>query len=135
MGRHVFEFTDPEARPKVQEALDRVFKEGRAHAYETRAVGPHGTMAWYDTRVGHVKIGDEVVGATFIATDVTGRRNAEQRQRVQHEVTRVLAEAGSLDEAMPRLFQQVCEGLDWQVGLLWEADPAANALRLVNWWH
>jgi len=63
IGKHVFEFTAPEAKGKVQEALDKVFTEGKSHAYETQAVGPHGTMLWYDTRVGPVKIRDEVTAA------------------------------------------------------------------------
>src|SRR5262249_31627834 len=133
--KHVFEFTHPGTRAKVQEALDRVFKQGRSHAYESYAVGPNGTLAWYDTRVGPVKIAGEVVGATFIATDITERRNAEQRQMVQHEVPQVLAEAASLHEAVPRILWRVCEDLDWQVGILWKVDPAAGVLRLIDSWY
>jgi PAS domain S-box-containing protein len=135
IGKHVFEFVHPGTRTKVQDALDRVFKQGRSHAYESYAIGPNGTLAWYDTRVGPIKIGNEVVGATFIATDITERRNAEQRQMVQHEVTQVLAEAASLKEAVPRILWRVCEDLDWQVGILWKIDPVANVLRLVDSWY
>jgi PAS domain S-box-containing protein len=256
IGKHVFEFTDPETRGKVQEALDKAFKEGKSHAYETRAVGPNGGEAWYDTRVGPIKIGDQVTGATFIATDITERRaadkalreseerwrslvanapdiittvdregrllsinrlfssrledlvgkpvygfvppefvervrlaidtvfregrsvsyetlsggangskawyssrvgpimldgrvaaatiistditerwKAEQRQKVQHEVTRILAESASLEEAVPRMLEAVCEGLDWQIGLLWKVDGEAGVLRLADERH
>ncbi|MBI3855759.1 MAG: PAS domain S-box protein, partial [Planctomycetes bacterium] len=135
LGHHVFEFTPPSAHPEVQRALDLVFKEGRPHAYETRAVGPNGSLSWYHTRVGPIKVGPEVVGATFIATDITERRKAEQRQKVQHDVTRILAEAPSLEEAAPRILRHFCEELDWKLGFLWRADPGADALRLAQAWH
>jgi PAS domain S-box-containing protein len=134
LGRQVFDFMPPDAREQVQQALEKVFREGKPQAYETRAVGPNGTVAWYATRVGPVVIGNEVVGATFIATDITERRKAEQRLKVQHDMTQLLAEAASLEEAVPRILRQVCQGLDWQVGILWKTDPATGLLRFAEAW-
>jgi PAS domain S-box-containing protein len=135
LGRRVHEWVPPDVVPKVNAALENAFKAGKSSSYETLSQGPNGTSAWYITRVGPVKVGDQVVCATFIATDITERWKGEQRQKVQHEVTRVLAESPSLHDAAPRILRTICEELDWQVGILWWADPVANVLRLAEAWH
>lgn len=135
IGRPVFEFIPEGSKETVLMALEKVFKEGKSQAYETRAIGPSGTLAWYNTRVGPIVIRGEVVGATFIATDISERRMSEERQKVQHESTRILTEAGSLEEAVPRILQRVCDSLDWHLGMLWKIDPVANVLRLSYAWH
>jgi PAS domain S-box-containing protein len=135
LGKHVFNFTHPDAHPEVQRALEKVFKERQSCAYETRAIGPNGSTAWYATRVGPVMIGNEVAGAMFIATDVTERRRADQRQQVQHAVTQVLAGAASLEEAMPLILQRVGSELGWSAGLMWRVDPDTDALRLAEAWQ
>jgi PAS domain S-box-containing protein len=134
LGKTVFDYVPPDVKDQVQQALEKVFLEGKPQAYEARAVGPNGSMAWYSTRVGPVVIGSEVVGATFIATDITERRKAEQRLKVQHDMTQLLAEAASLGDAVPRILRQVCEGLDWQVGILWKTEPATGILRFAEAW-
>jgi len=133
IGASIFDFVPPESRPVVRTALDQVLKDGSPSSYETRAIGPNGTIAWYSTRVGPVVVRGEVVGATLIATDVTARRRAEGLQGVQHEVTQILAEEASLEEALARLVKGVCELLDWHVGLIWVAAP--GQLRLERSWN
>ena len=47
------------------------------------------------------------------------------------EMTRVLADAPTIEIAVPRILQAICEGMDWQVGLAWEVDEGKpNVLRL-----
>jgi len=135
LGRRVQEYVPPHVLPKVNGALEKAFREAKSSSYETLSLGPNGTNAWYITRVGPVKVGEQVVCATFIATDITERWKGEQRQKVQHEVTQILAEAGTLDEAVPRIFRSVGEHLGWQLGFLWRLDPAANELRVAHDWH
>src|SRR5207248_2204593 len=134
IGMKVSDFIPADGKQAVQDILERVFRDRKAISYETQAIGPNGTVSWYSTRVGPVQIGEQVVAATYIATDITERRQAEQRQQVQHAVTQVLAEAASLDEAIPRILQRVGSELDWPVGILWKVDPAANVLRQAEAW-
>lgn len=60
---------------------------------------------------------------------------AERRWMTQYEVTQILAESDSLSHATPRLLQVVCNGLDWEVGLLWKVDDSARVLRCVELWN
>ena len=67
--------------------------------------------------------------------DLTERKRAEQRLLTHYAVTRVLAEAGSLREAAPRLLQAVCESLGWDYGEVWLFDPQNEVLRCFGLWH
>lgn len=52
------------------------------------------------------------------------RWRAERRVSAQHQATRVLAEATSTPEAMPKLLQVLGETLGWRLGFFW--TPAAE---------
>jgi PAS domain S-box-containing protein len=135
IGRRAHDFVLPETVPQMEAALRKAFQEGLSSSYETQSGGPNGSKAWYITRVGPVKVGGKVTCATFIATDITERWKAEQRQRMHHEVTQVLAEAPSLQAAAPRILRSFCEALDWQSGVLWWVDAPSNVLRMADGWH
>jgi PAS domain S-box-containing protein len=74
-------------------------------------------------------------GAVAIFRDVSRRKRQERRQHAQYAVTRVLAEAATLDQASPRLLQAICESNGWQMGAVWNVDRQANVLRCVDVWH
>ena len=44
---------------------------------------------------------------------------AESQLAAQYQTARVLAQAGSLGEAQPRLLAIYCDQLGWQVGAVW----------------
>ncbi len=67
--------------------------------------------------------------------DITARKQAESRQAAQYAVARVLAEAGTLDEAAPRIIQAVCASLQWDIGAIWQLDPQTEMLRCVDVGH
>ena len=70
-----------------------------------------------------------------VARDVTQRKEAERRLSTGYAVTRVLAEAESLEAAAPLILMAICEGLSWDLGVLWRVDEAAGVLRCMNVWH
>ncbi len=72
---------------------------------------------------------------TASVRDLTEQKRAERRLAAQHAITRILAEAPSLQAATPQLLQAICESLDWQVGQLWRRDRTANVLCYVERWH
>jgi PAS domain S-box-containing protein len=78
---------------------------------------------------------DAVRGSVIVFRDVTERRRIERRQAAQHAVTAVLAEAGSLAEATPRLLEAIGQSLASDWGALWQFDQAAGALRCVDVWQ
>lgn len=66
--------------------------------------------------------------------DLSRHRHAERRLRTQHALTRVLAEAPTWEAAVTPLLRVLCEGLGWEVGVLWEAEPDAPVLCFGGAW-
>jgi len=54
-------------------------------------------------------------------------------REVEHAATRVLADAQSLNEAMPRILEGICTALGWEVGALWTLR--GRRLRLAEIWR
>jgi PAS domain S-box-containing protein len=63
------------------------------------------------------------------------RQREEQRKNAQYAVTRVLAEATNLVDAVPAILQSLCESLGWQLGVIWQVDHHHKVLRHVNSWQ
>ncbi len=70
-----------------------------------------------------------------VARDVTERKRAERRTAAGYAVTRVLAEADSLETATPQILSAICESLDWEVGAIWRLDENAQVLRSLRVGH
>jgi PAS domain S-box-containing protein len=63
------------------------------------------------------------------------RKQAERRLALQYDVARVLAETATLDEAIQKILQTICESLGWEVGAIWNVDRRANVLSCFDLWH
>ena len=55
-------------------------------------------------------------GCVTTIADITQRELLEQRQAMEHKVTRLLAESESLEDVMPKLLQIICEALGCACG-------------------
>jgi diguanylate cyclase (GGDEF)-like protein/PAS domain S-box-containing protein len=70
----------------------------------------------------------------LVSRDISERKRAEQRERMEHAVTRVLAESETLAEAIPKIVQTICETLNWDCGARWSLDEQQNAICCVETW-
>ena len=66
---------------------------------------------------------------------MTERRHAEHRLVVQHRVTRILAEAATVEEAIPKILEMMGEWPGWDLGALWQNDRHAGVLRCAELWR
>jgi signal transduction histidine kinase len=71
---------------------------------------------------------------------LVARRTAELAQAnqwlmAQHVVTQTLAEAATLEQAVPNVLRAVCEFLKWDFGALWSIDREKDLLRCAEVWH
>ena len=78
---------------------------------------------------GHIR------GALVTFIDITARKQAERRIRVQHDVARVMAEAADLEEARLGILQAVGENLGWELGALWTVCRRRGVLGCGTIWH
>ena len=68
-----------------------------------------------------------------IVEDINERKEAEHRQAMEHAVTRVLAEAETLAEAIPKIVATICETLKWHCGARWARD-GTGIMRCLECW-
>jgi PAS domain S-box-containing protein len=69
-----------------------------------------------------------------VVRDITDRKMSERRRAARYAARRALADARDLTSAAPVLLQAVCQQLDWDAGILWSVDSAANVLRRAAEW-
>src|SRR5688572_3915058 len=73
-------------------------------------------------------------GYRGIGRDITARKRDEELQRLEHSVTRCLAEAESADAGISAVLRAICETLGWECGRFFQADERAGVLRFGTAW-
>jgi PAS domain S-box-containing protein len=76
-----------------------------------------------------------IIGASKIARDVTGRVRTERRRATQYAVTNLLAASWTLAEVATELLEVMASSGDWAFAAIWTYDEAARGLRCRNVWH
>jgi PAS domain S-box-containing protein len=84
--------------------------------------------------VSPARIGETYIFSAFVR-DITDRRRDERRLASQYAVTRVLSEALTLEEAVPKIIQAVGESLEWDLGVFWRLDKQSGILRHLHYWQ
>ena len=74
---------------------------------------------------------DRLVGEVV---DTRAQARAAEQARAQHDAARALAEASTLEEAAPRIVEAIGGALGWDMGVLWQVDEPARALRAAAYW-
>ena len=75
-----------------------------------------------------------IAGLVGAIIDITERKQAEQSQAIEYEITRLLAEAHTVEEVMPEVIRSLCEGLHYSYGARWVHQPKEHILRSVESW-
>jgi PAS domain S-box-containing protein len=132
MARHVH----PEDSDRTNEAVGNSFRDKAEMVLDFRHVMADGAVKYIHT-IGHPVLDKTGALVEYIGTvvDVTERRRAEQRLLVQYRVTRILADAATVEEATPKILQAMCECFGWDLGAVWRIDPKACVLRCAEVWR
>ncbi len=96
----------------------------------------NGDLYWEQANISPIKDRDGTI-THFLGykEDVTNHRHNAQRISTEHAITTILAEAGSIAEASPKILKAVCECLGWDYGEIWQVDRDAQLLRNIEIWH
>ena len=117
-------------------AIARAIAERGHYRAEYRIVLPDGSYRWVISRGEAVyKTGGECVRLTGVTVDITDRKWAESRLRVQYQIARVLSNSASLADAAPALIQTICQCFDWHCGEMWQVNSEAEVLEYLEGWH
>jgi PAS domain S-box-containing protein len=126
-------YVDPAQREALLEALR---EEDVVSNFEFEVHRADGRIIWLRENVRAVR---DASGALLYlegtVEDVSAHWWGEQRRRLQYATTRVLGEAASVAEARPKILQNICEILEWDLGAVWDVDRADVVLRCVEIWH
>ena len=138
LGRVLSETIIPERDRQAHEQGIREFLRTGAGAILNRRieiVARHrdGREFPVELAVSPAKIGDAYIFSAFIR-DICARRRAERRLISQYEVTRVLSEATTVEEAAPKILQAIGETLEWDLCIFWRVDKANGVLRCLDLW-
>jgi PAS domain S-box-containing protein len=76
----------------------------------------------------------EIGGLIGTIVDITERKQAEQREAIEHAVARFLGSSESLADAIRGIMQVMCERLDWACGARWSLDEKENRLHCIETW-
>ena len=75
--------------------------------------------------------GGEVTSRVVTFRDVSEAKLAEQQRAVQYQAAQVLAGAGTVRDALPRLLGLLCDPLGWQLSLIWQPADDGTVLHCV----
>jgi diguanylate cyclase (GGDEF)-like protein/PAS domain S-box-containing protein len=110
-------------------------REGRRCESQFRIVLTGGDICWVHavaepvvSENGHMAL----LRGTFM--DINERKQLEHRQALEHNVTRVVAESETIDDAMPKIIKMVCENFGWDCGAYWRWDKRDRLLRCSDTW-
>jgi len=103
---------------------------GTTHGYGGfRDYGPNEALLFLQAYVANLAI-----TALSLAAIVTERKHAGLHLTGSLSVTRILAEAPALDDAVPRIIQRICDTFEWEVGAMWRLDDRSNVLKCFKVW-
>jgi PAS domain S-box-containing protein len=134
----VFVIVNERSRRPVENPVERVLRDGTVAglANHTVLLARDGREIPIEDSAAPIRTAEgPVIGAVIVFRDITRRARAERRQELQQGVTRVLAEATTLHEALPQVLPLIGEGLGWDFAAFWSVDPASGVLRCEDAWH
>ena len=126
----------PQDRERVFAELAQIFRDKSEYEQRYRIVLPDGTVRHLHS-IGHPVLNQAGDLVEYFGTvmDVTERKHAEHRLVVQHRITRILAEAATVEEAIPRILEMIGKWPGWDLGVLWQNDRHAGVLRCAELWR
>ena len=114
----------PDDRERVLELVDHCNHTGAPFRADYRLIRADGAVVWVqdESLIVHDEEGRPLFTQGYLL-DVTEKKQAELRLLAEHSVARVLADAISVESAIPRLTEAVCATFGWATGRAWLRDP------------
>jgi PAS domain S-box-containing protein len=134
VGQHMSVFYVPEdvAEGVPERELEAAARDGQVEG-ESWRLRRDGSRFWAAVTLRALRGRDgRLVGYAKLVRDTTGRKRAEMRRAALDGLARALSEAGSSEEALPRVLAEVGPALGYDLAVAWEAR--AGRLELAARW-
>lgn len=109
-----------------QEDLERMlssysasFENREVFEIEYRIKSAEGDYRWILSRGIPRYAGGEFAGYIGIAIDIQEKKRTERYLNIQYSVSKSLAEATTTEEALRRVLENICTGVNWKFGIAW----------------
>ena len=132
---HCLEHVKPEDLAPLRSALATIIGGACDIEAEFRVVGAGQRLRWL--RLQTLPRGDNGLVAGML-TDITFVKHAAMRNKFNFALTQYLVGADTVDEAIVKIIQLVCEDLGWEWGAFWalaQRPGCADLLRCSYSWH
>jgi PAS domain S-box-containing protein len=117
-------------RQAVLSQVDRIVKGESPFPLEHRIIHKNGDIRWIrNVPVPQRASNGELLSYNGLISDITELKRAERLLAVQYAVTRALAEAGTLPEALLRILKAICESCPWDWASFWAYNPEKHVLE------
>lgn len=107
----------------------------KRHEVELRIQHKHGHYVTVLARATAARdASGRVVRMVGTHTDISDQKRASQRLAAQYAATRVLAEATTIKETVPRFLDAICQSAGWDLGCTLVGDSSGQHLRSLSIW-
>ena len=132
VGRHISMIIPEERADEEKTILARVLAGERLEHYETERVTKDGRRLHISLTVSPIFSGDEIVGASVVARDISERVRARRRAERLQEVTSALSREVEPERAIEILLDSAIDALGADAATLGLVDPAEDSVELVG---
>lgn len=133
VGRNITDFHYD--REVIEDILERLRAREVLRDYEARLRCKDGSLKIVRIDSSAYFEDERFVHSRCFTRDITERRRIEHRLALQYAITRIVSRSIDFVEGTHEILETVCEGLGWQVGVLWSVDHQEKVLRCVDVWH
>lgn len=125
----------PDDTVRVEQIVRQALTLHTPYILEYRMIRADGNIRWvYEKGQGLFSEKGQILCRDGAIFDITERKQVEKCLEAQHVTTRVLAEASTIEDAIPKILCALCENLGWQLGEYWSITED-NVLRCVESWR
>jgi PAS domain S-box-containing protein len=132
LSRPYVDFVHPDDREATIHEAEKMDRGALTISFENRYRTADGTYLWL---LWNATPNKSLRLIFAVARDITQRKQTERRLATGYAVTNLLADAESLDMASPKILKAICEGLGWELGVIWGLEDGGDALQCLAVWH
>jgi PAS domain S-box-containing protein len=77
IGNSIYNFIRRDYHAEFRKQLEAVFETGESQFFELIGTGPNGQESWYETYLGPVKLGEQIVAVNSTTIDITNRKQTQ----------------------------------------------------------
>lgn len=100
IGSPARDYIQPSFRGQFDECLKLVIETGSQENMESAVDMPDGSVFWYSSRMGPLHEEGKIIGVTLITTDITERKQTEERLKADERLLRKLLEVQEAERRM-----------------------------------